>query len=142
MFLPNLRALTICWHIFGHTKFKTKFCWWMEINIKTELLNIIIIILIYITIIIFFINVRDEHKYSNIRIFEYFGARINIRICFHDKVHNQIYSNIHSVLWLYSNNIECFEQTGCMSYGPTILREHCPPLVYQVSLVKKQIKKI
>ena len=79
---------------------------------------------------------RDEHEYLNIWIFEYFGVRINIRIRFPDKVHIWIYSNICSVLWIYSNNTECFEQTGCMSYGPKILREHSPPLVYHVSLVK------
>jgi hypothetical protein len=35
---------------------------------------------------------------TNIRIFEYFGARINICIRFYDKVHIRIYSNIRSVL--------------------------------------------
>ena len=79
---------------------------------------------------------RDEHEYSNIGIFEYFGARINICIRFHDKVHIRIYSNICSVLWIYSNNTECFEQTGCMSYGPKILTEHSSSLVYHVYLVK------
>ena len=79
---------------------------------------------------------RDEHEYTNIQIFKYFGARINIHIRFHYKVHIQIYSNIRSMLWIYLNNTECFEQTRCMSYGPKILREHSPPLVYHVSLVK------
>ena len=79
---------------------------------------------------------RDEHEYLNIWIFEYFGAWINICIRFHDKVHIRIYSNICSVFWIYSNNTECFEQTGCMSYGPKILRAHSPPLVYHESLVK------
>ena len=41
---------------------------------------------------------RDEPEYLNIRIFKYFGARMNIRIRFQDKVHIQIYSNIRSVL--------------------------------------------
>ena len=79
---------------------------------------------------------RDEHKYSNIRIFKSFGARINICIRFHDKVHIRIYSNIRSVLSIYSNNTECFERTWCSSSGPKILREHSPSLVYHVSLVK------
>ena len=34
-------------------------------------------------------------------------------------------------------NIECFEQTGLISYGPKILREHSQRLVYDVLLVKK-----
>ena len=38
---------------------------------------------------------------TNIRIFEYFGAPINICIRFHNKVNIWIYSNIRSALWIY-----------------------------------------
>ena len=78
-------------------------------------------------------------KYSNIPKLEYFGAGINICIRLHEIVHFWVYSNICLVLRIYSNNIECFEQTGCISYGPYIFREHSRPLVYHVSLVKQKL---
>ena len=78
-------------------------------------------------------------KYSNIPKLEYFGAGINICIRLHENVHFWVYSNICLVLRIYSNNMECFEQTGCISYGPNIFREHSRPLVYHVSLVKQKL---
>ena len=46
---------------------------------------------------------RDEHEYSNIRIFEYFGPRIYIRIRIYYILDIRIYSNIRSKLRIYSN---------------------------------------
>ena len=49
------------------------------------------------------ISFRDEHEYSNIRIFEYFGPRIYIRIRVYYILDIRIYSNIRSKLRIYSN---------------------------------------
>ena len=38
---------------------------------------------------------RDEHKYLNIQIFEYFGARINIRIRFHSNIFEYLLSALN-----------------------------------------------
>ena len=46
---------------------------------------------------------RDEHEYSNIRIFEYFVPRIYIRIRIYHILDIRIYSNIRSKLRIYSN---------------------------------------
>ena len=46
---------------------------------------------------------RDEHEYSIIQIFEYFGPRIYIRIRIYYILDIRIYSNIRSKLRIYSN---------------------------------------
>ena len=53
--------------------------------------------------ILYGVTVRDEHEYSNIRIFEYFGPRIYIRIRIYYILDIRIYSNIRSKLRIYSN---------------------------------------
>ena len=52
------------------------------------------------------------------------------------------YIRIFAQCFEYIQIILGFEQNGCMSYGPKILREHSPPLVSHVKYINKKRYKI
>jgi hypothetical protein len=66
------------------------------------------IVLLYCPIMSIVVSIRDEHKYSNIQIFKYFGPRIYIRIRIYYLLDIRIYSNIRSKLRIYSNIFSVF----------------------------------